>query len=514
MKSIRRKLASRPEWSGFARDVAVVHICLLLTTAAVAIFESSDERLAAMQMLRLGSGAPFGLWMLCCTLPLVFLCSGLYGRVFTGPFQSERLWIMLRAVSISAVVLLSASCVLLDKPYAFTSILIFVGLIAIALPVSRGVHRRKKPARRNGQAGGRLEESGKRDVVLVIGGAGYIGSVLVRKLLASGAKVRVLDSLIYGAEPLEEVLDHPRLELMAGDCRNIQDVACALRSVESVVHLAAIVGDAACREAPEHAVQINFAATRMAIEMAKGAGVSRFVFASSCSVYGATDEEMDESAPSVPVSLYAQTKLDSERDVLEAQSRTFHPTVLRLATVFGDSPRPRFDLAVNLLTAKAHFDGVITVFNGDSWRPFIHVQDVAEGMMAVLKTPACVVSGQIFNLGDSRMNYRICDVADEIQRVFPHTRVEYGDNVDRRNYRVSFAKARDELNFQCTIGLTDGIIEVKRAVEMGWVLNYKDARYNNFTHLQKFGSPACKTALEERLMAAFVNPAQPIATAV
>ena len=509
MSLLQERLVSRSAWTGAARDAALVHLCLLLTYAAVVLFEAPPERAAAVKMLQAGSGRPFALWLLASSLPLIFILNGLYDRPFLGPLRAERLWIMLRVLAISTVILLSVACALLDQPYGFTSVLIFLLLLAVGLPASRFAGRFRLFSRlRRSRPAVRFADRERRDVVLVVGGAGYIGSVLVRKMLASGARVRILDSLLYGAEPINPILDHPNLELMQGDCRNIQDVARALRSVDSVVHLAAIVGDAACGEAPEITLQINYAATRMAVEMAKGAGASRFVFASSCSVYGASDQEMREDMPSYPVSLYAQTKLESERIVLDARSASFHPTVLRLATVFGDSYRPRFDLAVNLLTAKAHFEGVITIFNGDNWRPFIHVQDVAEGIVAVLKTPPGLVSGAMFNLGDSRMNYRLRDVAAEIQHIFPYAKVEYVANGDRRNYRVCFDKARDILNFQHGIGLRAGILEVKRALEMGWILNYTDPRYNNFTYLQTFGTPACKTELEERLMAAFLNPVQ------
>ena len=143
------------------------------------------------------------------------------------------------------------------------------------------------------------------------------------------------------------------------------------------------------------ALEINYAATRMLIEIAKGYGVERFLFASSCSVYGATDALMDEHSQVHPISLYAETKVDSERVLLESRTAAFHPTILRLATVFGASPRPRFDLVVNLLAAKAYQDEVITIFNSEQWRPFIHVSDVAEGMLQMLKAPIESVSESV-----------------------------------------------------------------------------------------------------------------------
>jgi nucleoside-diphosphate-sugar epimerase len=171
--------------------------------------------------------------------------------------------------------------------------------------------------------------------VLVVGGAGYIGSLLVECLLEKGYRVRVLDSLMYGDESLRPVRNHPDFELIVGDVRNIQDVVRSVRGVESIIDLAAIVGDPACNQDCGPALETNYAATRMLIEIAKGHGVGRFVFASSCSVYGATDVEVDEKAAVQPISLYGQTKADSEQALLEARSSIFHPTILRFATVFG-----------------------------------------------------------------------------------------------------------------------------------------------------------------------------------
>src|SRR5208283_5310357 len=232
--------------------------------------------------------------------------------------------------------------------------------------------------------------------------------------------------------------DNPEFELLVGDCRNIQDVVRAVQGVESIVDLAAIVGDPACELDHKPALETNYAATRMLIEVAKGNGVRRLVFASSCSVYGATDLEMDEQSAVRPISLYGQTKVDSEQALREARSPTFHPVILRFATVFGLGYRPRFDLVVNLLTAKARQEGVITVFNGQQWRPFIHIRDVVEATVKVLEAPARFVSGEIFNVGDSSMNHTLSEVGELIRAMLPATRVEHVENADRRNYRVCF----------------------------------------------------------------------------
>lgn len=344
-----------------------------------------------------------------------------------------------------------------------------------------------------------------RGVVLVVGGAGYIGSTLVRRLLEAGYRVRILDSLIYSDAAIRDILDHPRLDFRIGDCRNIKTVIAAVNGVHSIIHLAAIVGDPACDLDHKTALEINYAATRMLIEVAKGHKVARFIFASSCSVYGATEQVMDEVSATAPLSVYAQTKIDSEDALIQACDGTFHPTIMRLATVFGNSSRPRFDLVVNLLTARAHADGIITIYNGEQWRPFIHVADVARGVIVLLEAPIDRVSGQIFNLGDSRQNHTLSDVAERIHFAFPLTRITHIDNKDRRNYRVSFDKAHGMLGFECNFNLDYGIRELKQALESGAIPDYTDERYHNQRFLQSQGSPATSAPIDVKVMAAFAS---------
>jgi len=346
--------------------------------------------------------------------------------------------------------------------------------------------------------------------ILVVGGAGYIGCLLCRQLLERGYRVRVLDSLIYGDSAIRELREDPNFELVSGDCRNIQNVVSAVNGVEAIVHLAAIVGDPACEQDRQTALEVNYAATRMLIEIARGNGVGRFIFASSCSVYGATDLLMTESSAVEPISLYAQTKVDSEHALLAATGADFHPTIVRLATVFGHSSRPRFDLVVNLLVAKAYRDNVITIFNGEQWRPFIHVRDVARGLIATLEAPLPLVSGEVFNLGDSRLNYMLTEVAERIGAAFPGTRIEHVSNTDRRNYRVSFDKIRNQLGFESVTSLETGIDELKSVLERGIVLNYAAPEYHNQRFLQYTGAPAHSNEMDAHIMAAFAAPVSPV----
>ena len=191
--------------------------------------------------------------------------------------------------------------------------------------------------------------------VAVTGAAGYIGSILTERLLEMGHSVVGLDRLDFGEAPIRDLLSHKRFELVNGDVRDIDVAAQVLRDADAVVHLAAIVGDPACAAHEREAVETNRQASGMLAKLSRGLGVRRMLFASTCSVYGSNPETVDETSELNPVSLYAETKIDAERLVLECATPSFSPTGLRIGTAFGWSRRPRFDLLVNLLTAKARF---------------------------------------------------------------------------------------------------------------------------------------------------------------
>ena len=428
---------------------------------------------------------------------------GIYNRKqLSQPFP-KRVGLLLRACGVSFLVGLAVNYLLFRTQIVARGVMLcFVVYTVASFVMSRFLENVIRPHFELVRCAGstrRAEDA----PILIIGGAGYIGSMLCRKLLEDGERVRVLDSLVYGDFAIKELLGHPRFELIKGDCRNIQSVVSAIQGVKAIADLAAIVGDPACEQDKQGALEINYASTRMLIEIAKGHNIDRFVFASSCSVYGATDELMDEHSPVLPISLYGETKIESERALLEAASEDFHPVILRLATVFGHGYRPRFDLLVNLLSARAAQEGVITIYNQHQWRPFIHVWDVARGFAAALTAPREKVSGQIFNLGDNNMNFTLEGVVAEVKHAFPKTKVEHVSNADRRTYRVDFTKIRDIIGYQCTISLREGIAELKKSILDGTVLDYNDLRYNNQKFLAKAGTLTGQHDLDQRVMAAF-----------
>lgn len=320
--------------------------------------------------------------------------------------------------------------------------------------------------------------------ILIIGGAGYIGSILTRKLLEKGYYVTVLDSLLYGDSSLKELFGNNKFELIKGDMRNVEAVAKAMQYNDAVIHLGALVGDPACAIDENLTLEINLAATRMIGELARGFGLKRFIFASTCSVYGASNEILNEKSIVNPLSIYAKTKLASEEALFKLSNESFCCTVLRFATVYGLSPRPRFDLVVNLLAAKATVDKSITIFGGEQWRPFVHVDDVAEAIVLCLEVPFQLINGEIFNVGSDQQNYKLSQLGEIVKQLFPEVKVINEDkNIDIRNYKVSFAKIHKLLGFKPRRSIIDGMLEIKEAIENGIVNNYKDLKYSNYKTL-------------------------------
>jgi nucleoside-diphosphate-sugar epimerase len=487
-------------------DFLLVHMCLIFTLVAswIRVTRGASSTVALAETRAAIDQYVFIFIPLSLIFPIAFYLSGVY-RDHTDWALSRRVIVLLRGITIGLIVFLAVSFFLFPgNTFGVRTLLLFcVSLLGVLMSARLSRWAMLRPydtfqsnTSREGDA-----------PVLVIGGAGYIGSLLVSRLLKEGGRVRVLDSLIYGDGALRDVINHPNLELIVGDCRNLQTVSRAVSGVGSIVHLAAIVGDPACEQDKQTALEVNYAATRMLIEVAKGHDVKKFLFASSCSVYGASEEVMAEGDPVRPISLYATTKVNSEQALLDARNERFQPTILRLATVFGLSPRPRFDLVVNLLTAKAAQGEPITIFNGNQWRPFIHVSDVVDGFLAVLDAPLSLVGGEVFNLGDDRLNYTLTQVAELIATRFPVATIEHTPATDMRNYRVSFDKIHSRIGFECKRMLLDGIDEIREAFAQRRILNYRSYQYNNQQFLKLAGRPVNQDDVDESVMAAFAHSA-------
>ncbi len=322
--------------------------------------------------------------------------------------------------------------------------------------------------------------------VLITGGAGYVGSPLVYLLLERGYGVTVIDNLSFGGEALLSVLSHPRFHFIKCDITDSGSLAQVFGNdrFDAVVHLAAIVGDPACAKQPELARQVNWEAANTLLQLSEEHRVSRFLFASTCSNYGKmADPEsyVDETSPLVPVSLYAELKVAFEREVIAAAKRGgMATTALRFSTVYGLSPRMRFDLTVNEFTRDLTLGRELEIFGPQFWRPYCHVHDFARAMALVLESDTDKVSGEVFNVGDTSENYTKQMLIDEILKVVPDGRVSYVEKKeDPRNYRVRFEKIRDTLDFRISRTVPAGIREIHEVLTHGVILDPDLPRYRN-----------------------------------
>jgi nucleoside-diphosphate-sugar epimerase len=320
--------------------------------------------------------------------------------------------------------------------------------------------------------------------ILVTGGAGYVGSTLVPLLLADGHSVRVLDVLLHGGDSLLGVWSHPSFEFLRGDVCEVATTQAAIAGMDAVVHLAAIVGDPACARQADVARAVNFQASITLIEESQRAGVSRFVFASTCSNYGKmkdVNKYVDEESELCPVSLYAETKVAVERALLESASNgKWSPTPMRFATIFGVSPRMRFDLTVNEFTMEMLTKKHLKVFGEQFWRPYIHVRDAARGIQLVLNAPTPKVAGSVFNVGATNQNFQKQQLVEMIRPHAPDAVVEFVHKTeDPRDYRVSFNRISDKLGFTISRTVAQGIEEVAQLVSNNVIGNFDDGRYRN-----------------------------------
>lgn len=319
---------------------------------------------------------------------------------------------------------------------------------------------------------------------LVTGGAGYVGSLLVPMLLSQGRNVRVLDSLKHGnGSSLLGVWSDDRFEFVHGDVDDETTLVEASRDVSEIVHLAAIVGDPACSREPDEARRVNVDATRRLLDLAQELGVDRFLFSSTCSNYGkmeAGDALATEEWELRPVSLYAETKVEAELETLARANPDFTTACLRLATVYGVSPRMRFDLTVNEFVRDALLARELVVYGEQFWRPYIHVRDAARAIVLVLEAAADAVAGEVFNVGSSDQNFRKQDLVALLLERLPDTAVDRVTRTeDPRDYRVSFEKLSARLDFRTTRSVPDGIDEVLSLLRAGAVSDPFADAYRN-----------------------------------
>jgi len=325
------------------------------------------------------------------------------------------------------------------------------------------------------------------ETVLVTGGAGYVGSPLVSHLLDTGYRVVVFDKLCFGGESLVHVWGRENFIFVRGDIRSQDSLRQVFERhpVDHIVHLAAIVGDPACAEQPELARKVNYEASIMLLEMAVTRKVKRFVFASTCSNYGKMsdpDGYVDESSPLAPVSLYAELKVQVEKTILDGivPKDGFCPVCLRFSTVYGISPRMRFDLTVNEFTKELSLGRELRVFGRQFWRPYCHVQDFSQAIRLALTSDADRVAFNVYNVGSTEENYQKSTIIEEIKKFIPDAKVSYIEkDEDPRDYRVSFEKIAAELGFHISRRVPDGIREIKQLIDDRVLRDPDEPKYRN-----------------------------------
>ena len=326
--------------------------------------------------------------------------------------------------------------------------------------------------------------------VLVTGGAGYVGCVLVPKLLALGHEVTVYDALIFGDDGLPK--ENRNLSIVKGDIRDTELFAQSVAEHDAVIHLACVANDPSFELNPEISKSINFDCFRPMVEAAKEAGIQRFVYVSTSSVYGVSDApEVTEEHPLVPLTDYNKFKGLCEPVLFEYQSPEFTTVIIRPATVCGYSPRTRLDLSVNILTNLAVNKGQITVFGGEQKRPNIHVEDVTDLYVDLLSLPDEKIAGQIFNA--SQKNYKIAEIASIVKEVVEEEFPERGpidvvttESDDKRSYHVTAQKIKDQLGYEPKYSVVDAVRGLCAAFRAGKLPNsLDDTIYFNVKRFQE-----------------------------
>jgi len=303
--------------------------------------------------------------------------------------------------------------------------------------------------------------------VLVTGGAGYIGSILVRRLLQEGYKVKVLDRFFFGKESLISISKNPRLTLIQDDTRWFDPKI--LRGIDVVIDLAALSNDPSGELNPQKTLDINYKGRSRVARLSKENGVKKYILASSCSIYGFRDSLLDEESSINPLTTYAKANRLAEIAAAKLASEKFTVTMLRFATVFGFSTKMRFDLAVNGMVLGFFKNREIPIMrNGKQWRPFIHIKDVADSYVKVIQSPKDKINGEIFNVGSDSQNFQILPLAKEVAKAIkvPFKKKWYGDP-DSRSYKISFKKIKKTLGYETKFSIADGAREIYLSLQNG-----------------------------------------------
>lgn len=325
--------------------------------------------------------------------------------------------------------------------------------------------------------------------ILVTGGIGYLGTILILNLLKKGYNVITIDPLIFGKSNLSELERYKNFNIVVGLTEDKYILKKIFEeNIDTIIHLSGLSNDPTAALDFELTRKANVDSTKNLILLAKKYKVRKFIFASSCSVYGYTGPDIlvNEESPLNPISAYAQSKIDSEEIILSEKSKNFAVTCFRKGTLFGFSPRMRFDLVINTMTGLAFDQNKIVINGGNQWRPFLHVADAADIYSKTIELENEHINGKIFNIGEDSLNLRIVDLIGYFNKVFPELTVEKSDNEDKRSYKVSFNKIKKEIGWSPKNSITDGIIEIKHRLEKNEIKDFRDINYYNIKRMLSY----------------------------
>ena len=322
--------------------------------------------------------------------------------------------------------------------------------------------------------------------ILITGGSGYLGTVLVNKLIKKNYKIINLDSMFYFSS-LNNQKIHKKIINFIGvtEDKYILDEIFSNYKIHTVIHLSGVSNDPTALLDPALTEKSNVFATKLLVKIAKKNKVKKFLFASSCSVYGFTGEKIvvNEKSKLNPLSEYSKSKVKGEKIIIKEKNKNFFVNCLRMGTLYGPSPRMRFDLALNTMVGSAIQEKKIIIHGGDQWRPFLHVDDAADAFIKLIKNENKKLNGQIYNVGANSENVQIKDLAYIVKSLVPKSKIKFSKNFDNRSYKANFDKIKDHLGWEATKKIKDGALSVIKLFKTGKIKNFRDDNYFNIKRL-------------------------------
>lgn len=325
--------------------------------------------------------------------------------------------------------------------------------------------------------------------IFITGGSGYLGEVLIKKLLKKKYKIINLDPMFFSSSSFNQ-FKNKNIKNFIGvtEDKYILNEIFQNNKIDTIIHLSGVSNDPTALLDSKLTEKSNVFATKLLVNMAKKNKVKKFLFASSCSVYGFTGDKkaVNEKSKLNPLSAYSKSKVIGEKIVLKEKSKKFKVNCLRMGTLYGPSPRMRFDLALNVMVGSAIQEKEIIINGGDQWRPFLHIEDAADAFIKLLENNNKKLNGQIYNVGSNTENYQIKNLAYTIKKLIPEGKIKFRKNFDNRSYKGNFDKIKKHLKWEPKKKIQDGAKSVIELFKKGKIKNFKDKNYYNIKRLMSY----------------------------